>query len=267
MPCVSTFEADGASRGRCFRATGASSGPSVQNETNIDGAEKKGRTSGASLGRSAGRVRGVAGVFGDDAPPTATVVEFTRVWWDFNSGAHSRLSVWRPSCPDGFVSLGDVAVAELQPPASGRRPDAPGRRRDAGTRTVGLPWRGPSIGRCCGATQVGARGKSRAISFWKRFPDGYGPSDTSREPRRPAARDVRVPPRGSGDDRPEGGFERAPRGRGAGSNWGESPSRFSAPRTRLTSSPLPPRPTEDRPTGDARNPSTATTCRSVPSTP
>jgi|AntAceMinimDraft_5_1070358.scaffolds.fasta_scaffold325199_1 hypothetical protein len=47
-----------------------------------------------------------------------TVVEFERVWWDYNSGANSRLSVWRPVCPPGWASLGDVAVARLEPPVS-----------------------------------------------------------------------------------------------------------------------------------------------------
>ena len=52
------------------------------------------------------------------SPATMTAVAFRRVWWDYNSGANSRLSVWRPICPPGWCSLGDVAVPALEPPAS-----------------------------------------------------------------------------------------------------------------------------------------------------
>ena len=71
-----------------------------------------------SLRRTSGKIGSGAGGNTEPPPATMTVVEFTRVWWDHNSGAHSRLSVWRPVCPSGFVSVGDVAVSELQPPAS-----------------------------------------------------------------------------------------------------------------------------------------------------
>jgi hypothetical protein len=71
-----------------------------------------------SLRRTSGKIGSGAGGNTEPPPATMTVVEFTRVWWDHNSGAHSRLSVWRPVCPAGFVSVGDVAVSELQPPAS-----------------------------------------------------------------------------------------------------------------------------------------------------
>ena len=71
-----------------------------------------------SLRRTSGKIGSGAGGNTEPPPVTMTVVEFTRVWWDHNSGAHSRLSVWRPVCPAGFVPVGDVAVSELQPPAS-----------------------------------------------------------------------------------------------------------------------------------------------------
>ena len=71
-----------------------------------------------SLRRTSGKIGSGAGGNTEPPPATMTVVEFTRVWWDHNSGAHSRLSVWRPVCPTGFVPVGDVAVSELQPPAS-----------------------------------------------------------------------------------------------------------------------------------------------------
>ena len=125
------------------------SGPSgASNKTDVDADETdKGRTGhSASLGRSSGRVFGASGrrAFGDDAPATATVVEFTRVWWDFNSGARSRLSVWRPTCPPG------LSPWETSPSPSCSRPRPRWWSRcagsigdDAGIRTRDLPWRGP----------------------------------------------------------------------------------------------------------------------------
>ena len=52
-----------------------------------------------SLRRTSGKIGSGAGGNTEPPPATMTVVEFTRVWWDHNSGAHSRLSVWRPVCP------------------------------------------------------------------------------------------------------------------------------------------------------------------------
>ena len=52
------------------------------------------------------------------APVTMTVVDFERVWWDFKSGAKTRVSVWRPKVPRGWGSFGDVAVNRLEPPVS-----------------------------------------------------------------------------------------------------------------------------------------------------
>ena len=49
---------------------------------------------------------------------TRVAAVFDRVWWSYNSGAKTPLAVWRPRCPPGFASLGDVAVRALEPPAS-----------------------------------------------------------------------------------------------------------------------------------------------------
>ena len=56
-----------------------------------------------SLAASSGGGGGGGGVSGG-APTTMTVVEFERIWWDYNSGAHSHLSVWRPVCPQAGPS-------------------------------------------------------------------------------------------------------------------------------------------------------------------
>ena len=150
--------------------SGASSGPSVPNETNIDGADKKGRTSGASLGRSSGRVRGVAGV-------SATTRLRRRRWSSLPACGGISTAARTPDCPSGGrrVPTGSSRW-ETSPSPSCSRPRPRSSSRCAGStigdagsrRTVGLPWRGPSIGRWCGATRVGARrGKKPA-----RFPSG-----------------------------------------------------------------------------------------------
>ncbi|GBG70050.1 hypothetical protein CBR_g4878 [Chara braunii] len=48
-----------------------------------------------------------------------SVGKFDRVWW--NQGGESRrpVSVWRPSPPPGYCSLGDIAVKGYEPPACG----------------------------------------------------------------------------------------------------------------------------------------------------
>lgn len=40
----------------------------------------------------------------------ATVSEFRRIWWSWNTHATRPLSLWRPLPPPGYVSLGDCAV-------------------------------------------------------------------------------------------------------------------------------------------------------------
>ena len=211
----------------------------------------KGRTGhSASLGRSSGRVFGASGrrAFGDDVPATATVVEFTRVWWDFNSGAHSRLSVWRPTCPRGVCLPGRrrrrrAAAARVH----GRRPDAPGRSattpgfEPATSRGVAREL-GDGVARL-GLASAGEKSRHDFL-LETRSPRRVRAHRTRRErlARAAAARYVRVPPRGSGDDRPEGGFRARPGvdALGSGVQTGAKAPRDFPRRARLTSSPPPP---------------------------
>ena len=100
-----------------------------------------------------------------------TAVAFRRVWWDYNSGANSRLSVWRPICPPGWCSLGDVAVPALEPPASTLLV-----RRDDGAGDDPRPVAAPvGYERAC-AIPGGARRVKKAgtASFWRPVPPpGY----------------------------------------------------------------------------------------------
>ncbi|KAK2572943.1 hypothetical protein P5673_001959 [Acropora cervicornis] len=48
----------------------------------------------------------------DLAPPTG----FTPVWKDHGSGGAQDVTFWRVNCPRNFASLGDVAIANYDPP-------------------------------------------------------------------------------------------------------------------------------------------------------
>ena len=154
----------------------------------------------------------------------------------------------------------------------GRGPDAPGRSATTPGLEPRPPVAWPVIGRWCGATRVGERRGKKPARFpsGNRFPPtGTCPSDTSRAPRAPRRRSRRARAsariwRRSSRGRLSSEARRG-RPRERGSNSGRKPLAIfrAANAIDLLSS----RPTEDRPTGDARNPSTATTCRSVPSTP
>ena len=105
------------------------------------------------------------------SPATMTAVAFRRVWWDYNSGANSRLSVWRPICPPGWCSLGDVAVPALEPPASTllvRRDDGAG----DDPRPVAAPVGYERAWRDSGWRAT--RKKGGTASFWRPVPPpGY----------------------------------------------------------------------------------------------
>merc|ERR1712150_1080 len=45
----------------------------------------------------------------EDGSALATPLAFTQMWDDQDSGADRDVSVWRATCPEGYVSLGDFA--------------------------------------------------------------------------------------------------------------------------------------------------------------
>ena len=113
-----------------------------------------------------------------------TVVDFDRVWHSFNAGAAAGdLSGWRARCPPGWVSLGDVAVAGLEPPArtvlfretktsSARGGASTGGETEETTPALAPPAAFERVWRDSGWR---ARGKPRGtLSFWRPVPsEGY----------------------------------------------------------------------------------------------
>lgn len=47
---------------------------------------------------------------------SATVCDFTNLWTSINSGSSQDVSIWRPVPPNGYYSLGDIAVPGFQGP-------------------------------------------------------------------------------------------------------------------------------------------------------
>ena len=114
---------------------------------------------------------GSSGTALESCPSTMTVVEFERVWWDYNSGASSRLSIWRPVCPQGWTSLGDIAVPSLEPPVSTIVVSVNEESRALGA--TARPLRFEQVWRDSGWRARG-RGKEGTISFWTPVPPaGY----------------------------------------------------------------------------------------------
>ena len=107
-----------------------------------------------------------------------TVVDFHRVWHSFNAGAAAGdFSVWRARRPPGWVSLGDVAVAGLEPPARTVM-FRESKRRDERDATVAFPRRSrrpAAFERVWRDSGWRARGKPRGtLSFWRPVPsEGY----------------------------------------------------------------------------------------------
>ena len=106
-----------------------------------------------------------------------TVVDFHRVWHSFNAGAAAGdFSVWRARRPPGWVSLGDVAVAGLEPPARTVL-FRESKRRDERDATVVSPALAPpaAFERVWRDSGWRARGKPRGtLSFWRPVPsEGY----------------------------------------------------------------------------------------------
>jgi hypothetical protein len=113
-----------------------------------------------------------------------TVVDFDRVWHSFNAGAAAGdLSVWRARRPPGWVSLGDVAVAGLEPPArtvlfrETKTLSVLGGASTGGETEQTLPALAPPVAfeRVWRDSGWRARGKPRGtLSFWRPVPsEGY----------------------------------------------------------------------------------------------